>query len=149
MGQKSQKISIFGSKATAWQAPTPSRGDLTHKSAVMYDQIRATRLNVKGKLLALNLLLLLLLRALPTAVLSRFRANMKSGLSKMQPNRSKSSLFCNVGGNHQECSILEAKLTACQAPTPSRGDLTHKSAVMYDRCTIRSGPRGLTLRENP
>ena len=35
--------------------------------------------------------------------------------------------------NNQNCSILEAKLTACQAPTTSRGDLAHKSAVMYDQ----------------
>ena len=79
------------------------------------------------------LLLLLLLRALATVVLCRFRANMKSGLSKMSPNRSKSSQFCNVG--HKTSRMMNfANKTACrQAPTPSRGDLTHKSAVMYNQ----------------
>ena len=43
------------------------------------------------------------------------------------------SIFAIFGKNHEESSILEAKLTACPAPTTSRGDLTHKSAVMYDQ----------------
>ena len=51
--KKHQKCSILEAKLTACQASTTSRGDLTHKSAVMYDQIRASTLNVKGKSLAL------------------------------------------------------------------------------------------------
>ena len=51
--KKSSSMLDFGRKFDCLPAPTPSRGDLTHKTAVMYDQMRATRLNVKGKSLAL------------------------------------------------------------------------------------------------
>ena len=43
------------------------------------------------------------------------------------------SIFAILGKNHGEWSIFAAKLTGCQAQTPSRGDLTHKSVVLYDR----------------
>ena len=55
--KKHQKCSILEAKVdcflTAFQAPTTSRGDLAHKSAVMYYQIRAMRLIVEGKILLL------------------------------------------------------------------------------------------------
>ena len=41
------------------------------------------------------------------------------------------SIFAILGKNHEEWSIFAAKLTVCQTQTPSRGELTHKSAVMY------------------
>ena len=61
---------------------------------------------------------------------SRNRANMKSRLSKMSPNRSKSSQFCNVG--HKTSRMMNFGNKTAGTDTIPRRDLTHKSAVMYN-----------------
>ena len=90
--------------------------------------------------------MLLLLGAPATAVLCCFRANVRSGLTKMSTNRSKSFQFCHLWQKISRILDFGSKADCLPgADTIPR----RRSRTNLQCCTIGSRPRGLLLRGNP
>ena len=112
--------------------------------------VLARKLNVvycwPSLLLLLLALTFLIVVIVGSACDGRFRANVRSGLTKMSTNRSKSFQFCHLWQKISRILDFGSKADCLPgADTIPR----RRSRTNLQCCTIGSRPRGLLLRGNP